>query len=68
LAHIEIDGRADWYNALAEPAIQPGDWAVTHAHMVTQLISAEEARVMLDANAELDALLGASERDAGAGG
>ncbi|HEX9037290.1 MAG TPA: HypC/HybG/HupF family hydrogenase formation chaperone [Ktedonobacterales bacterium] len=56
LAHIEIDGRADWYNALATPELAPGDWVVTHAHMVVEIISEAAALDMLDAAAELDSL------------
>ncbi len=59
LAQIDIAGQACWYNALATPQIKPGDWAVTHAHMVVEVISEAEALDMLAAAAELDSLFDA---------
>ena len=57
MAEIEQDGEHRWCNALAQPDAQPGNYVLTHAHLIVALISEEEATQMIQAARELDILL-----------
>jgi hydrogenase assembly chaperone HypC/HupF len=43
MAEIEIAGHKAWYNALSRPEVQVGDYVLTYANMIVDIISEEEA-------------------------
>ena len=49
MAEVELDGRTDWYNALAQPEVKVGDFVLTHANLIVSVISEDEAQRMLQA-------------------
>ncbi|HZC06018.1 MAG TPA: HypC/HybG/HupF family hydrogenase formation chaperone [Ktedonobacterales bacterium] len=63
LAEVESGGERSWFNALAQPDVQVGDWVSTHANLIVAILSAEEAQQMIDLAAEMDELLTAWEQE-----
>ena len=57
MAEVELEGRADWYNALAQPDVKVGDYVLTHANLIVSIISEEEAQRMLQAAREMHELI-----------
>lgn len=51
MAEVEVEaaGQCKWYNALAQPDVQVGDFVLTHANLIVAIISAEEAQRMQEA-------------------
>ncbi len=66
MAEVELEGRTDWYNALAQPDVKVGDYVLTHANLIVGVISAEEAQRMLQAAREMQELI--DQEDGGAQG
>lgn len=54
MAEIESGERRDWYNALAQPDVQAGDYVLTHANLIVAIISQEEANRMREAADEVE--------------
>jgi len=54
MAEIESGERHDWYNALAQPDVQVGDYVLTHANLIVAIISQEEADRMREAADEVE--------------
>ncbi len=61
LAEVESEGERRWYNALAQPDVQVGDWVTTHANMIVAILTEHEAHEMMSLAAEMDDLLSAWE-------
>ena len=66
MAEVELEGRTDWYNALAQPDVKVGDYVLTHANLIVGVISEEEAQRMLQAAREMQELI--DQEDGGAQG
>lgn len=43
MAEVEISDRRGWYNALSRPEVKVGDYVLTYANMIVDIISEEEA-------------------------
>ena len=63
LAEVESSGERAWFNALAQPDVQVGDWVSTHANLIVAILSEEEAQQMIALAAEMDELLTAWEQE-----
>lgn len=57
MAEVESLGQRDWYNALAQPDVQVGDYVLTHANLIVAIISQAEAEQMEEAAREMERLL-----------
>jgi hydrogenase maturation factor len=44
MAEVEISERTAWYNALSQPEVKVGDYVLTYANMIVDIISEEEAQ------------------------
>jgi hydrogenase expression/formation protein HypC len=66
MAEVELEGRTDWYNALAQPDVKVGDYVLTHANLIVSVISEEGAQRMLQAAREMQELI--DQEDGGAQG
>lgn len=53
MAEVETQGQHAWFNALAQPDVQIGDYVLTHANLIVAIISQAEAQQMLEAAREL---------------
>ena len=67
LAEVESGGERSWFNALAQPDVQVGDWVSTHANLIVAILSAQEAQQMIALADEMDELLTAWEHEMAAG-
>ncbi len=61
MAQVETNGRTAWFNALAQPDVQVGDYVLTHANLIVAIVSEEEAQRMLAAIRQMQERAG--ERD-----
>lgn len=52
-ALVETAGTSRWCNALLQSGLEPGDQVLVHAGLVIHVLSAEQAREIEDAFAEL---------------
>ena len=43
-AQVEADGGARWFATLARPEIKAGDYVLTHANLIVDIVTADEAR------------------------
>ncbi len=67
MAEVEQEGRKAWFNALAQPDVQVGDYVLTHANLIVAIISEEEALRMQEAVREVRELLDVEELGQSAG-
>jgi hydrogenase expression/formation protein HypC len=63
MAEVELEGRTDWYNALAQPDVKVGDYVLTHANLIVSIISEEEAQRMLQAAREMQELIDQEDQE-----
>jgi hydrogenase expression/formation protein HypC len=68
MAEVNVEGRTDWYNALAQPDVKVGDFVLTHANLIVGIISEEEAQRMLQAAREMQELIDQEDGSAQAAG
>lgn len=54
MAEVETERRREWYNALAQPDVQVGDFVLTHANLIVAIISREEAQHIQEAVDEVE--------------
>lgn len=47
MALVEVHGKAQWFNALTEPALKAGDFVLTHTGLIIAILTQAEA-VQLD--------------------
>jgi hydrogenase maturation factor len=57
VAEVESRGRREWYNALAQPDVKEGDYVLTHANLITAIVSSDEAQRMEEAVDEMERLI-----------
>lgn len=64
LAEVESLGQRDWYNALAQPDVEVGDYVLTHANLIVAIVSRAEAEQMEEAAREMERLIEQEDQEA----
>jgi hydrogenase assembly chaperone HypC/HupF len=64
MAEVEVTGHTAWYNALSRPDVKIGDYVLTYANMIVDIISAEEAQRIQQTLDEMAEALGEETRGA----
>lgn len=64
MAEVESLGQRDWFNALAQPDVQVGDYVLTHANLIVAVITRTEAEGMEEAAREMERLIDEEDQSA----